>query len=368
MRIVLDLRIFGPQFGGLGRYNQKLLEQLVILDQENHYIVLLKENVPELKLPANFEIKLAPYHWYSLKEQIFLPFILKSLKPDLVHFPHFNVPIFYFGKFIVTVHDLIMTKFPSVRTSTLNKTSFVFKRLAYHLTIFLAIKRAHFVIAVSKFTANDIKEYFKLDNIKAEKIKLIYEGLSVEQKPGGKTRSLPEKFLLYVGNAYPHKNLEFLIKAFIAWQKNHPDFHLVLVGNKNYFYQRLENYAKDNFVEYKDKIIFAGFVPDEELVQYYQQAKAYVFPSLYEGFGLPPLEAQSYDLPVLSSSSSCLPEILADSVLYFDPNSESDFKNKLDQILFDQSLRKSLEIKGREQIKKYTWEKMVDEIIELYKK
>lgn len=366
MRIVLDLRIFGPQFGGLGRYNQKLLEQLCILDNQNHYIVLLKENLPELKLPKNFEIKIVPYHWYSLQEQLYLPGILRKLKPDLVHFPHFNVPIFYTGKFIVTIHDLIMTKFPSSKTSTLNRFLFIFKRLAYHLTIYLSIKRAVKIIAVSKFTAEDIKKYFHLNNQAAAKIEVIYEGLSLTDKYIADKIVLPKNFLLYVGNAYPHKNLEFLIKAFATWQKEHQDFYLILVGNKNYFYQRLEQYVTDNFFDLKEKIIFTGFVPDEQLSTYYQQAQAYVFPSLYEGFGLPPLEAQVYNLPVLSSSSSCLPEILEDSVLYFDPNDVLDFQNKLNQILLDQNLRQKLQHNGQEQVHKYTWEKMVKAIIKLY--
>ncbi len=366
MRIVLDLRIFGPQFGGLGRYNQKMLSLLCVLDQKNHYIVLLKENLLELKLPANFEIKIVPYHWYSLKEQLFLPGILRKLKPDLVHFPHFNVPIFYFGKFIVTIHDLIMTKFPSVRTTSLNKFIFIFKRLAYRLTIFLAVKKAVKIIAVSKFTADDIKNYFHLTSKEKEKIAVVYEGLSLDIETATKKINLPEKFLLYVGNAYPHKNLEFLIKVFSTWQASHSEFALVLVGNKNYFYQRLEKYVQDNFEHIKDKIIFAGFVPDELLVNYYQKAQVYIFPSLYEGFGLPPLEAQIHKLPVLSSSSSCLPEILGDSVLYFDPKDEMDCQLQLNKILTDETLRKNLQTKGQEQVKKYSWEKMVKQIINIY--
>ena len=367
MRIVLDLRIYGPRFGGLGRYNQKLLQFLAKHDQDNQYIILFK-NKNKIKLPDNFQTKIASYHWYSFAEQLFLPRLLKKLKPDLVHFPHFNVPLFYRGKFVVTIHDLIMTKFPSVKTSTLSKWFFVLKRLAYKITINSAIKRAEKIIAVSQFTADDVIEYFKLSAKQAQKIKVVYEGFTQTIIDDSYNIDLPDNFLLYVGNAYPHKNLEFLIEAFAEWQKNNLNCYLILVGNKNYFYERLEEYVRDNFAGIKNRIIFSGFVRDEKLVAYYKQAKAYIFPSLYEGFGLPPLEAMVHALPVLSSQSSCLPEVLGDAVLYFDPKDKKDFQIKLNHILTDQKIRDKLIKQGFEQIKKYSWDTMAKEIINIYNK
>ena len=129
MKIVIDLRIFGLESGGLGRYNQKLFENLIVLDDRNNqYILLFKEKPDDLPpLPDNFKIKVCNCHWYTLKEQIILPFFLSKLKPDLVHFTHFNVPLFYKGKFIVTIHDLIMSRFPSRGASTLNRVLFFLK-------------------------------------------------------------------------------------------------------------------------------------------------------------------------------------------------------------------------------------------------
>lgn len=360
MRIVLDLRIFGPQHGGLGRYNQQLLLNLATFDLKNQYIILIKKISSDLPdLPANFSWKVCPYHWYSLQEQIFLPFILKKLKPDLVHFPHFNVPIFYRGKFIVTIHDLIMTKFPSIRTSTLNRFVFIFKRLAYQLTIKSAITRADKIIAVSKFTAEDIKSYFHLNKNQAEKIKVVYEGLTPIKDTQEINDDLPEKFFLYVGNAYPHKNLAFLIDVFQEFLKNHPDFYLVLVGTHNYFYQQLEKLAHQH-------VIFAGFIADKKLAAYYRQSQAYIFPSLYEGFGLPPLEALAHQTPVLSSSASCLPEILADAVVYFDPQNKEDLLNKMENIITDKDLTQQLKLSSESVLAKYSWEQMAQEIIKYY--
>ena len=354
-KIVIDLRIYGPEFGGLGRYNQKLLENLIKQDNINQYIILVKK-VQNIKLPNNFIFKVFNFHWYSFKEQIFLPLLLKKIKPDLVHFTHFNVPFFYSGKYIVTIHDLIMTKFPSKKTSTLNGLLFFIKRWGYNLIIKKAVKKADKIIAVSNFTAQDIKTYFKLKD--SNKIKVIYEGLTKINKVA-KDIELPKKFFLYIGNAYPHKNLKFLIKVFKRFLKKQPDYYLILVGKKDYFYKQLEKDINNN-------IILTDFVPDNLLPNYYQKAQAYIFPSLYEGFGLPPLEALAYQLPVLSSSATSLPEVLGEAVLYFDPQDAEELFNKLNTIIVNKELRAGLKKKGLEQIKKYSWKKMVKEIIKLY--
>ena len=354
-KIVIDLRLYGPEVGGLGRYNQKLLENLIKLDTNNQYILLFKED-PKIELPSNFKIRICKYHWYSIKKKLLIPFLLNKIKPDLVHFTHFNVPYFYSGKYIVTIHDLIMTKFPSKKTSTLNGLFFFIKRFGYNLVIKNAIKKANKIIAVSKFTAKDIKKYFNLKN--TNKIEVIYEGITKVNKEYKKIE-LPKKFFLYIGNAYPHKNLLFLIKVFKKFLRNNKNYHLILVGKKNYFYKQLEKYSNDN-------IIFTDFIPDNLLINYYKKATAYIFPSLYEGFGLPPLEAMVHELPVLSSKASCMPEILDRAALYFNPKDEEDLLNKMNTIINNKELRIRLKEKGLEQIKKYSWSNMVKEILNLY--
>ncbi|MCD4760626.1 glycosyltransferase family 4 protein [bacterium] len=367
MKIVIDLRIFGPKPGGLGRYNQKFLEELIKLDKNNRYILLFRQD-PKLELPDNFEIKIFDCQWYSLKEQIVLPFVLKKIKPDLVHFPHFNVPKFFNGKFIVTIHDLIMTKFPSRKASTLNGLFFGIKYWMYNIVIRHAIKKSKKIIAVSKFTAKDIVKHFVLSKTEEQKINVIHEGLTVPAATMEKKIYLPSKFFLYVGNAYPHKNLEFLVEVFKDFLKTHPDFYLVLVGQRNYFYERLKKHTVQLFGENLDRVVFTDFIEDVELGTYYNKATAYVFPSLYEGFGLPPLEAMAYELPIISSNTSSLPEILGDAALYFNPENKDDLLDKMKEIITNTELRKNLKIKGHQQIKKYSWSKMAKEIIEVYNK
>lgn len=360
MKIVIDFRIFGTKPGGLGRYNQEFLEELKKIDQDNQYTLLFEED-PHLDLPSNFQIKICHCHWYGLKEQIVLPWLLYRLKPDLVHFTHFNVPFFYYGKYVVTIHDLIMTKFPSRRATTLNPILFKVKYWLYQIVIRNAIKRSQKIIAVSKFTAEDIKNYFKLTQVEAQKITIIYEGISSPVVDTKSLPQLPQKYFLYVGNAYPHKNLDFLITTFGEFLKKYPEYYLVLVGNKNYFYKELEKANKIS------QVIFSGYVPDQLLAAYYKKATAYIFPSLYEGFGLPPLEAMSYGLPVLSSNASSLPEILGQSVLYFDPTDKDDLKKKMSEIIAQADLRDKLIKFGYQQIEKYSWKKMAKEIWEIYK-
>ena len=272
MKIIIDLRIYGPQFGGLGRYNQKLLEHLARQDKNNEYILLFKSRPTDLGiLPGNFKIKIINCPWYSWREQLVIPWTLSRLKPDLVHFPHFNVPFLYRGRFVLTIHDLIMTRYPSRRASTRSQIVFHIKYWFYKLIIKSALRRASRVIAVTDYGRRDMIEYFHLSPGQAQKIKVVYEGWSVFKSSVSSLVRLPDKFFLYVGNAYPHKNLEFLIKTFKKFLSRHPDYYLILIGQKNYFYQRLAEEASQELGQDKEQIIFAGFVEDKDLPLYYRQ-------------------------------------------------------------------------------------------------
>lgn len=177
-------------------------------------------------------------------------------------------------------------------------------------------------------------------------------------------------YLLYVGNAYPHKNLGRLIETFkILINTYEKDLQLVLVGEEDYFYQRLKKEISSILYSIKefDRIIFTGFVPEEELLTFYQNAAVYIFPSLCEGFGLPPLEAMAHGVPVVCSKSTCLPEILGEAVVYFDATNPQNMAKKINSVLSDESLRQKLIAAGYEQIKKYSWRKMAEETLKIYK-
>jgi len=214
----------------------------------------------------------------------------------------------------------------------------------------------------------DIVNNFK---ISSEKVKTIYEGVSkkfvqqndLDEEVVLKKYNIKTPFLLYVGNAYPHKNLNNLIREFLEYKKENPEYNLVLVGGEDYFYKRIINDIKENNIR---GVIFPGFVPDNELVVLYRKAEIYVFPSLYEGFGLPPLEAMSQKCLVLSSNKSCLPEILGESAVYFDPNEKHWLKDSMKIIKKNSFDKEKIIENSKEQVKKYSWERAVKETLELY--
>ncbi len=375
-KICIDARFYGPVGKGLGRYTQEVVDGILALDKNNKYIIFLsRDNYEGFKVDSDRVKKiLIKSRWYSLMEQIELPFKLLKEQVDLVHFPHFNVPIFCPVKFVVTIHDLILTKYPTIRASTLGPIKYWFKHLGYRMVISQAIKKAKKIIAVSLFTKNDIISNFK---VASEKIILSYEGVVEFSKETKKVNfrnqinvdkdkvrnvlicyNIKKPYLLYVGNAYPHKNLERLVQVFLEVKKECNELSLVLVGRPDYFYKQLKEYVLKINKE-KDSIIFPGFVPDSELKVLYQNALAYVFPSLYEGFGLPPLEAMSVGCPVLASNASSLPEILGSAAIYFNAKDIENFKSKLNIMIADQRLREQLIKSGFEQVKRYSWSKCV---------
>lgn len=369
MRIGIDARLYGTKHGGIGRYAQKLIEELEKTDQNNQYVVFLQTDGFDAYRPQNpnFQKVRADFRAYSLGEQLLFPSLLSKYKLDLVHFTHFNAPIFYGGKFVVTIHDLIISHYPTSRATTLNPLVYQIKLKAYDFLVKAVARKAIKIISVSDYTKQDI---VKLLKIKPDKIQTIYEGVDLPAVSGQTSNDVLERlglagdFVMYVGSAYPHKNLEKLIEAFAIIAAKYPELKLVLAGRKNFFYERLAGTVDEKL---KDKIVFTGYLSDEDLAVLYRRAKLYVFPSLIEGFGLPPLEAQYYGLPVASSNATCLPEILGDSAVYFDPNSAADMAEKISATLADDALRQKLIAAGRENLKKYSWTKMAEEISAIYK-
>lgn len=363
-KIGIDARFYGPVGKGLGRYTQEIVDNIIKIDTENEYVIFLqKENFNDFSLESKKVKKvLAPVRWYSLAEQIMMPFYILRERLDLVHFPHFNVPIFCPTKFIVTIHDLILTKFPTPRATTWGPFVYKIKNLAYKFVIWLAAQRARKIIVVSEFTKNDVINLFK---VKPEKVVVTYEGVAnlaknrdslFSQKPDEEKifskYEIKNPFILYVGNAYPHKNLEGLVEVFSEIKKDRKELNLVLVGKEDYFYKKIKEYAKKLN---PGSIIFPGYVPDAELEIFFKKALAYVFPSFYEGFGLPPLEAMAKGCPVASSNRASMPEVLGEAAVYFDPENKNEMKNIISKIINDKNLRDNLILNGKEQVKKYDW-------------
>jgi glycosyltransferase involved in cell wall biosynthesis len=372
-KIGIDARFYGPSGKGLGRYTQEITDRIIALDSEADYIVFLSEdNFDSFQIVGENckKIKIN-IRWYSWQEQFILPFIFLKEKLDLLHFTHFNVPILYNRPFVVTIHDLILTKFPSLKATLLSPVMYYLKNIAYRLVINHAIKQSKAVITVSQFTANDIIQQFK---VSPQKVEITYEGVadsffgndSQSSQSVLKKYGIEGKYFLYVGNAYPHKNLDGLLKVFLNFQKRHAEkISLVLVGKEDYFYTQIKKIAANLKVE---NVYFPGYVSDQELISFFSQAIFYVFPSFYEGFGLPPLEAMTRGCPVLSSSQGSLPEILSSAAHYFNPYSSDDFLKNLEEMYENEELRSRLRLAGFERIKMFSWQNCAKQTLDIYKK
>lgn len=363
--------MYGHGFG-LARYVEQLVKYLQETDKTNEYILFLKkDNFDNLKLHAsNFKKVLADIPWYSWREQLQFKNFIKKQRVDLMHFPHWNVPLFYRDSFVVTIHDLIMFHFPRSAATTLGPLKFWLKDKAHRLVIKNAVKNAKHILVASEFTKNDMHKTFgtPLDKMivtyqapfKSEKIINADDFYQILKK-----YDIDKQYVLYVGSAYPHKNLAGLLKAWkIFVDKYGKNYQLVFVGQDNYFYKKLLRSAEAQAVG--DSLIFTGLVSDDELIVLYKKAGLYVFPSFYEGFGLPPLEAMICDTPVASSNSTCLPEVLGEAALYFDPDNSEQMADVMYKGLTDKGIIFELKQKSVEELRRYSTEKFIAETLRVY--
>lgn len=374
MKIGIDARFFGTPGKGLGRYTEKLVHCLEELDTENTYEVFLYgESFDEYqpKSPRFTKIKV-PYRWYGFGEQFLYPFFLLRRHLDIMHFPHFNVPLFYRKSFVVTIHDLILLHYPTQKASTHHSFWYQCKYFFYLRVIRSAIKRAKAVFTVSRFTHQDVVSFYP----EAEsKMTVTLEGVDqvcVWTPPAKRQEILvqywqkagkdPDRpYILYVGNSYPHKNLE----VFLILAKAEPSVDIILVGKQDYFYERFgEQIQKEGLTN----IYLIGGVPDTHLAILYQGARGYVFPSLYEGFGLPPLEAMQHTTPALVSNRGSLPEIVGRAALIADPEDEEAFVKAYRILLSDEGRRKELIQAGIHWASNFRWEKMAEATKDVYTK
>lgn len=373
MRIGIDCRMYSSGFTGIGRYVYELTENLFDIDKTNEYALFFNEpefsafNSPNKKIQKI--LVNAPH--YSFLEQTRFLHLLNKANLDLMHFTHFNAPIFYARPSIVTIHDLTLSFFPGKKM-----TSWL-PRLAYQLTLKKALTKAKKIIAVSEHTKKDLKQLF---HILPEKIEVIYEGVNAGFHKTGvedqktiqetlKKYGIREPYLLYTGVWRSHKNLPKLIEAFHVIKNDYGfDGSLVITGRTDPLYEP-ELKQKTFSLRLENDTVFTGLVPDKELVLLYNGALAYVFPSLYEGFGLPLLEAMQCGVPVVAANSSSIPEICGENnAVFFDPHSSKDMAQKIYEVISQKSLRAKLIINGFERAKQFSWHKMAEETLKLYKK
>lgn len=381
MKIGIDCRMYGPEQTGIGTYIQYLIKYFLELSEKNKFTLFFLKNNKVSKLPlpnAKFKICAVDIPWYSFKEQIIFPLHLYKENLDLMHFTHFNAPILYQKKFIVTIHDLTPMFWPGHKMggNTLRK-------LAYKMVLKNVIYRSRAIITPSQFTKNDILKYFKVN---PEKIYVIYEGVknklpktqrefflnNLNQKKAAAKKELKEKFslnlnfpyLLYVGVWRYHKNLIGLIKAFKILKTKNTAHKLVICGKEDPYYPEIKKTIID--LNLKNEIVFLGLVTGKKLDLIYRGADAYILPSFYEGFGLTPLEAINQGTPCAVSKIGPLPEILGKGALYFNPYDLEDMAAQIFSLIIDQSKQKELLLEGQNMLKRYSWKKMAQQTMKIY--
>lgn len=357
MRIGIDARLIAET--GVGRYTRNLIRELQRIDRTNEYVVFLRKGSFEaFALPnKRWRKVLADVPWHTITEQILMPGILRREKLDLLHVPYFNVPIFYRGPFVVTVHDLTILHFDTGKASTHAWVLYKLRRLGYRVIVRWGIMHAKHLIAVSQATKKEILDHFP---VVADTITVTHEGVDENlQRP--QTPLIKGSYFLYVGNAYPHKNLETLVAAF---GKLKDTTTLVFVGKDDFFYRRIRKNVED--VGLSKSVTFFGAANDAQLASLYQHAVALVFPSRMEGFGLPALEAMSFGCPVVCSDIPVFHELLGDEAVYFDPQSPDDLAQKLKGVI-DQGTRTQREPNANV-LSRFSWKQMAQKTITIYER
>lgn len=371
-RIGIDARMYSAAFTGIGRYVYELTQRLFKLSENDLIEWTLFMNEPEFSafMPPNVRVKkvLVNAKHYSWAEQVRFLRILNRANLDLMHFTHFNAPLFYRRPSVVTIHDLTLSFFPG------KKMRSPLHRFAYHLVLNSVVRHARGIITVSQNTRKDLVRLIKVPE---EKISVIYEAAGKEFQVLEdkkiientlKHLGVDHPFMLYTGVWRDHKNLVRLLQAFAKLcEKPTFDGLLVITGREDPFYPEVKQAIRELHLE--KRVILTGLVSEQNLVVLYNAARFYVLPSLYEGFGLSPLEAMACGTPVAASNTSCIPEVCGEkNALFFDPYKVEDMAEVLASLWEDSGVRDTLRERGFQRIRDFSWDQMAQETFEFYKK
>ncbi len=366
MRIGLDARLYNQT--GVGRYIRNLISELAKLDIENEYFVYLrKEEYDSFKPVGKKWVKrLADIRWHTVKEQLVFPKLLMQDKLDVAHFPYFNVPIFYSGKYLLTIHDLIVDHFDTGRASTLPYPLYLAKRFGYKTSLTIGIKKANWITAISETTKQEIIDHY---NVSKDKITVTYDALDTSFLYTVKSHKIENyyksPYILYVGNAYPHKNLKLLIDAFVILRTK-TNTKLVLAGDDNYFYPRLQKYTDK--LGLNEDVVFFGNADDKQLINLYSNSICLIFPSLMEGFGLPNFEAIACSKLLVISEIPVFREIWKDELTFFDPNDENDMAAKILAVINYPNSKYQIKVERlKKRLDDFSWKKTAEETLKIYK-
>lgn len=370
-KVRIAINTLGPSKikAGIGNYVVNLVKELSKLDIKNEYVILANSDNAEFFTTNNPNFKTITLPNYTrtkflriLWEQFKLPKLLRQMGIDILHSPGFIAPLRMTAKSVVTIHDMTFFSHPQYHTK--------FKRFYFKKMIPLTAKKAAVIIADSENTKKDICKYLDADK---QKIAVIHLGVGKDFKKidAGKAKKfisrkygIKNKFILFVGMIEPRKNLQRLVDAFLQLKEH--ELKLVIVGKKGWQMDEFFKMIKE--LKLEDSIIFPGYVPDDDLVKFYNAAEVFVYPSMYEGFGIPVLEALACGCPVITSNTSSMPEITGPAAVLINPADTQDIKKAMQKLLKNEQLRKTLSEQGIEQAKKFSWQKTAQKTLEAYEK
>jgi len=364
MRVAIDARKLHDF--GIGTYTRNLLRHLARIDHESEYVLLCHE--PDLPIGAqlgpNFRTVLEPSPNYSIREQFHVPWVLHRERPDVFHAPHYVLPPAVRCRSVVTIHDCIHLMFPQYLPS---RAAYVYAKAS----MWSAVRRSHRILTVSEASKRDIIHFF---DVSPDKIVVVYNAiderfrLTPSDEDVARVREryqLEHEFVLYVGNIKPHKNLVRLIEAFdMLRRRGFDQLKLLIIGDEISKLPALRRAVHGHKLH--KHVRFLGYLPDDTLAILYRLASVFVFPSLYEGFGLPPLEAMACGTPVVTSNVSSLPEVTGGAAVLVDPYDTESIAAGMKRALTDSALRAELRVKGPARAREFSWERSVARTRDVY--
>lgn len=351
MRVGIDTQTTLGQKTGFGFYVENLTKTLQQVAGDDQFILLSPDQEDDLSTPGRL-------YW----DQIIVPRKAKQANVELLHQPAFSAPIFYPGKKVVTIHDVISLFYSNIP---------FFSRQFYSKWMPFSYRFADHFITISEHSKKDIHQKLLIPDRKITVINLAADQVYAHKPDAEKIEHIKAKYhlrrnyILNVGTINPRKNLEFLVRIFASTKKEHRLSHqLVITGKKGWHYNALFQLVKDLGLE--QEVVFTGYVDDDEKLALYHGADLFVFPSIYEGFGLPPLEAMMCGTPVISSNTSSLPEVMGNGGITLSPTDESAWVKAIVYVLTNPTIARQLTEKGKQQAKRFSWERCAKETLRVY--
>jgi glycosyltransferase involved in cell wall biosynthesis len=355
MRVAIDVQTTLGQPTGFGFYVSNLTVGLKKLTKEIDLVAIKPSSNNDFSTPQRL-----------IWDQFTFPGMARKERVDIIHQPCFSAPIFHKGPVVVTIHDIISILFP--------KNIPFASRMFYSKWMPLSYKKALQIITISHSTKKDIVKVLKIREDKITVIPLAVDPkfssrVSAERVEAVKKKyNLPKKYILHIGTLEPRKNLDFLIEVFseVIKDENFGDFNLVITGKKGWYYEGL--FEKVRQLDLEKRVIFTGYFEEGDKPALYRGAALFAFPSLYEGFGLPPLEAMASGVPVVSSDTSSMPEVVGEAGILIPPQDKSLWVRNIKKVLSQETLQDKMKAYNKLQVAKFSWDKTAKATVGVYRK